>query len=213
MGAYLTFDRSGTGPAGRRAGRVPSLSTRAFHTRPRQWQVTADVRNQYMAPHIAIFESDADRRRICRRSMSMRTAESLQQEYPEAEITATAMPDRRAFCHSKNIPEARVAMIFSFPTPVIATSRRMRSSTQARFHAPPDHEQECANRAVDLTTGKRAVSMESLFDVPPLRHRACWEKSRPSAFAVHPCIPHTPPPVAGHRRRSPEIYAFSESPF
>ena len=43
MEAYLTFERSGTGPAGSRAGRVPSLSIRAFPTRPRQWQVTADV--------------------------------------------------------------------------------------------------------------------------------------------------------------------------
>jgi hypothetical protein len=41
----------------------------------------------------------------------------------------------------------------------------------------------------------------SAFDVRSLRHRACWKKSRPSAFTVHPCIPYAPPPVAGHRRR------------
>jgi len=112
------------------------------------------------------------------------------------------MPNRHASCHSKNIPETRPDMISRFPTPAIATVRRIRSSTQARVHATSDHEQKNANRAVDLTTGKRAVSMESLFDVPPLRHRACEKQSRPSAFAVHHCIPHAPPPVAGHRRRS-----------
>jgi hypothetical protein len=31
------------------------------------------------------------------------------------------------------------------------------------------------------------------FDAPPLRHRACWQKSRPSAFAPHPCDPLAPP--------------------
>ena len=31
------------------------------------------------------------------------------------------------------------------------------------------------------------------FDVPLLRHRACWQKSRPSAFAPNPCDPPSPP--------------------
>jgi hypothetical protein len=35
MNTNLTFHRSGTGPAGRRAGRVPSLPMRAIHP-PRQ---------------------------------------------------------------------------------------------------------------------------------------------------------------------------------
>ena len=35
MNTNLTFHRSGTGPAGRRAGRVPSLSASAIHP-PRQ---------------------------------------------------------------------------------------------------------------------------------------------------------------------------------
>jgi len=30
---------------------------------------------------------------------------------------------------------------------------------------------------------------ERRFDVPPLRHRACWQKSRPSAFAPNPFDP------------------------
>ena len=44
---------------------------------------------------------------------------------------------------------------------------------QTRFHTMADHERKRANRAVDLTTGKRAVSMGSVFDVRSLRHRAC----------------------------------------
>jgi uncharacterized protein YijF (DUF1287 family) len=48
--------------------------------------------------------------------------------------------------------------------------------------------------------------MGSEFDVPPLRHRACEKQSRPSAFTVHHCIPHAPPPVAGHRGRSAKKY-------
>jgi hypothetical protein len=34
MNTDLTFHRSGTGPAGRRAGRVPSLPAFAIHTPP-----------------------------------------------------------------------------------------------------------------------------------------------------------------------------------
>jgi len=36
------------------------------------------------------------------------TTEARQKEYPEAGITTTAMPGRRASCHSKYIPEARL---------------------------------------------------------------------------------------------------------
>ena len=34
---------------------------------------------------------------------------------------------------------------------------------------------------------------EHLFDDLPLRHRACWQKSRPSAFAPDACDPLAPP--------------------
>ena len=34
---------------------------------------------------------------------------------------------------------------------------------------------------------------EHQFDVPPLRHRACWQKSRPCAFAPDACDPPAPP--------------------
>jgi len=95
-------------------------------------------------------------------------------------------------------PEAHFPMIASLRGPRFQAA----IPKQTRFHTLPDHERKWANRAVDLTTGKRAVSIGSLFDVRPLRHRACWKQSRPSAFTVHPCIPHTPPPVAGHRGRS-----------
>ena len=181
------------------------------------------------------FEIDDSGQRVCCGAMTIRTTERLQQKYPETGVTAiistdrqtschsrnipetaitmTASPDRRDLCHSKNIPEARIEMIPSFPNSVISTFRQKRTQTQARFHTPPDHDRKRANRAVDLTTGTRAVSIGSVFDVRPLRHRACEEQSRPSAFTVHPCIPYAPPPVAGHRRRSPRIYAFSESAF
>jgi len=36
-------------------------------------------------------------------------------------------------------------------------------------------------------------SEERRFDVPPLRHRACEEQSRPSAFALDDCDPSTSP--------------------
>ena len=48
MNTDLTFHRSGTGPAGRRAGRVPSFPTLAIHPSRRpaiRW--TGDVRRQY----------------------------------------------------------------------------------------------------------------------------------------------------------------------
>ncbi|MCK9590262.1 MAG: hypothetical protein M0Q93_12995, partial [Terrimicrobiaceae bacterium] len=167
-----------------------------------QRYLTADVRQKYMLSAKAHFEIDDSGQRGCRGAMMIRTTERLRQEYPETGVTATISPDRRDLCHSKNIPEPRIEMIPSFPNSVISTGRQKRTQTQARFHTPSDHDRKRANRAVDLTTGTRAVSSGSVFDVRPLRHRACEEQSRPSAFAVHPCIPYAPPPVAGHRRRS-----------
>jgi len=165
-----------------------------------QRYLTADVRQKYMLSARVHFEIDDSGQRGCRGAMRIRTTERWQQEYPEAEIITSVVPDRHDLCHSKHIPEARPEMIASFPNRLTAVRRQ--TQTQARLHTMPDHERKRANRAVDLTTGKRAVWIGSVFDVRPLRHRACWEKSRPSAFAVHPCIPHAPPPVAGHRGRS-----------
>jgi len=58
-----------------------------------------------MSPAAPHFESHADRQGIWRDAMTIWTTERLQPEYPEAAITATGSPDRRASCHSKNIPE------------------------------------------------------------------------------------------------------------
>jgi hypothetical protein len=58
--------------------------------------------------------------------MTIRTTEAAREIYPEAEITTTAMPDRLAARHSKNIPEARHEMISGFPIPALATSRLKR---------------------------------------------------------------------------------------
>jgi len=60
--------------------------------------------------------------------MPDRTTEARQQEYPEAEITTTATTDRRASCHSNNIPEARREKISGFPIPALATVRPKRES-------------------------------------------------------------------------------------
>ena len=45
MNTNLTFHRSGTGPAGRRAGRVPSLPMPAIHP-PRQPAIPDEGRSQ-----------------------------------------------------------------------------------------------------------------------------------------------------------------------
>ena len=79
-----------------------------------------------MAPATAHFESHALGQRIWREAMPIRTTESSQEEYPEAEITMTAMPDRRASCHSNNIPEARREMISGLLIPALATARPKR---------------------------------------------------------------------------------------
>jgi len=108
-----------------------------------------------MPPAIVYFESEAEHQEARRDAMRNRTTETRQQEYPETEITATVPTDRRASCHSKHIPESRPEMIAGFPNRL--TSESHRRQTQARLHAISDHEQKMANRAVDLTTGKRAV--------------------------------------------------------
>jgi|GEM_PF-1527024 len=130
-------------------------------------QVTGDVRQKYMPPAMAHFESHTPRQGIWRDAMTIRTTEARQLEYPEAEITATAKPDRRDPSHSKHIPEAPLEMISGIPIPVLATRRlKMRyfkkmnstlqrpAQAQASFHAIPDHEGKYANRAVQLIAGR-----------------------------------------------------------
>jgi hypothetical protein len=94
--------------------------------------------------------------------------------YPEAEITATAATERRASCHSKNIPEARGEMISGFPIPALATvrpkkrySRKLNSTlqrsarAQATLHSISDHEENIANRAVQLIAGRSNFRVEA----------------------------------------------------
>jgi len=153
-------------------------------------QVIGDVRQKYMPPATPHFESHAPRQGIWCDAMTIRTTECLQQEYPEAGITATAMPDRRDSCHSKNIPEPRAEMISGCPNPALATARlkreyssrmkpqaaiqlrrskakrntisslRDQKQAQATFHAIPDHEGKCANRAVQLIAGRHHFRAE-----------------------------------------------------
>ena len=167
--------RSGTGPAGRGADRVPSLPCSTIHPHC-QPAIPDEGRSQKnMISATAHFESHAPSQRSWRDAMPLRTTEPLKQKYPEAEITATAATDRQASCHSRNIPEARREMISGFPNPALATGRRARNNpgrmkpqaairqrrskgsgntisslrdqnrTQARCHAPSDHERKCAN--------------------------------------------------------------------
>ena len=135
---------------------------------------------------------------LCVRSMRLRTPHDWRLNTIGRRPMACFIRED-GFCH-RRLPEARFEMIAGLRLSRFDAATPLR----AVFHAIPDHERELANRAVDLTTGKWALSMGSLFDVPPLRHRACKKQSRPSAFTVHPCIPHAPPPVAGHRGRSAE---------
>ncbi len=88
--------------------------------------MTRDVRQKYMPPETVHLESHSDRQGMWREAMTTRTTEASQQEYPEAEITATATPDRPASFHSKNIPESRREKISGFPIPALATHRRKR---------------------------------------------------------------------------------------
>jgi len=143
---------------------------------------------------MAQFESHTPRQGIWREAMPDRTTEATGEIYPEAEITATAMPDRHDLRHCKNIPEARIEMISGFPIPALATARPKReysssmqpqadvdgsrffhfdqrrqlaalraetSPTQARLHAIPDHEEKCANRAVQLIAGRHHFRAEA----------------------------------------------------
>jgi len=71
-----TFYRSGTGPAGRQAGRVPSLRLRAIHP-PRQPAIPDEGRSQKNMPQAtAHFESDAYRQGIWRDAMRIRTTQA-----------------------------------------------------------------------------------------------------------------------------------------
>ena len=172
--------------------------------RASQRYLTRDVRSKYMAPATVHFESHALRQEIWGEAMRIRTTERLQPEYPEAEITSTAMPDRHASCHSKNIPEARRDMISGFPNPAVATVRPKRgysrmmkqpstlqrsARAQATFHAISDHEENIANRAVQLIAGRSNFRVEATVvrrsGTGPAGRRAGRVPSLP-LFAIHP---------------------------
>jgi len=193
-----------------------------------QKQVVASDRGRsrkYMPPARAHFESHAPRQGIWREAMTIRTTEAKQQEYPEAEITATAKPDRRDPCHSKNIPEARLEMISRFPIPALATrrpemrySRKMNSTlqrpaqAQASFHALPDHEGKYANRAVQLIAGRCNFRAEATVIRRSGTGDAGRRASRVPSLPMR-AINHFRQPAIPDGGRSPEIYASGDSSY
>jgi len=180
-----------------------------------------------MAPATVHFESHVQRQGLWRDAILDRTTEAMQPEYPEAKITTTDTMDRRASCHSKNIPESRREMIYDFLIPALATARPKRrysrkmqqpstlqksSRTQATFHAPSDHERKCANRAVQLIAGRSNFRAEATVTRRSGTGDADSTASRvPSlpAFAIHPFRQ----PAIPDGGRSPEKYASGDSPF
>jgi hypothetical protein len=127
--------------------------------------------------------------------MMIRTTERLQQEYPETEITTTAMPDRHDLLHSKSIPEPRIEMISGFPNSVIATGCQKRTQTQARFHTMADHERKWANRAVQLIAGRLVFRAEG---------SVTWRSGTGDAGRRASRVPSLPMPAI-HPLRQPAI--------
>jgi len=178
-----------------------------------------NVRQKNMPSATVHLESYADRQETWCDSMTIRTTEASREEYPEAEITVTAIPDRPDTCHSNNIPEARRKMISGFPHPALATGRRARNNpgrmkpqaairqrrtrgsgntisslrdqnrTQARCHAPSDHERKCANRLVQLIAGRgdfrATATVMRRSSTGPAKSRAGRVPSLPIP-AIHP---------------------------
>jgi hypothetical protein len=83
-------------------------------------------------------------------------ATQLAEESPEPEIALTVTPGRRAACHSKYIPEARLASKDDLPDSEIATDRPISqypskmnpeaTRPQARIHGISDRQENHANR-------------------------------------------------------------------
>ena len=138
------------------------LPLRGQESRQKQVGIGHRGRSQKnMPPATAHFESHAPRQAIWRDAMRIRTTEASQEEYPEAEITATAATDRAASCHSKNIPEARRENDFRF-------------SESRACHRPPEKEifqnneaaiglPEISTTASDSPYSNPATTTDTLF--------------------------------------------------
>ena len=112
-----------------------------------------------------------------------------------------ATPNRHVSRHSKNIPEARIALITDFPKSEIATGRRMRNypsrmktlrnliPTQASCQAIPDHQEKYANRPVQPIAGpshfRAAPTVATRSGTGPAKRRAGRVPSLPFS-AIHP---------------------------
>ena len=102
--------------------------------------------------------------------MQIRTAEASQPEYPEAEITAAAKPDRRASFHSKNIPEARLEVMSVFPNRVLASvrpKREDRSNMQAEADVDRSRFPHFDQRRQHAATLQRSTRAQATFQAPP----------------------------------------------
>jgi hypothetical protein len=113
---------------------------------------------------------------------------------------------------NKNISEARREMISGFPIHALSALRLMRTETQATFLAPSDHEENIANRLVQLIAGRSNFRAEATVTwrsgTGPADRRAGRVPSLPFRAIHYPRQPAIP-----DEGRSPEIYASGDSPF
>ena len=126
------------------------------HAKSKWGYLTGDVRQKNMPSATVHLESHADRQETWCDSVTIRTTEASQQEYPEAEITVTATPGREASCHSKYIPEARREMISGFPHPALAMRR-------------PKRENFCSMQPQAVVVGSRSLRRDQRRQFAALR--------------------------------------------
>jgi len=122
------------------------------------------------------------------------------EESPEPEIALTVTPGRRAACHSKYIPEARLASKDDLPDSEIATDRPISqypskmnpeaTRPQARIHGISDRQENHANKAAQGIAGPSVVSMSTDLTfhrsgTGPAGRRAGQVPSLP-ILAIHP---------------------------
>ena len=132
-----------------------------------------------MPPAIAHFEVRANCQGIWSKAMTIPTTEVRPPEYSEAEITTTAMTDHRAFCHSKNISEARLEMISRFPNPALATVRPKRenfNSMQPQADVDRARFPHFDQRRQLAATFQRPARAQASFHAPSDHERKCANK-------------------------------------
>jgi len=196
MNTNLRFHRSGTGPAGRRAGRAPSLPFSAIHP-SRQPAIPDEGRSPEIcrfAPRnlVPIYDYHSDmgspspteiwRGRGFHPKDGEMTAPIDCVAAREGIPSEHTNPSGFRPLHAKNIPESRPEMISGFPIPALATSRPKRGYSrkmkqpstlqrstrpQATFHAIPDHDRNRANGPMQLIPVPSGLSAYLLLN--PLR--------------------------------------------